>query len=712
MHSRAALLSAASLVSLVGANSALAQSAPSHDPDAAHLEDIVVTADPLGRSPSDVIANVALIHGDDLVHRRQGTLGETLNGVPGVNSDPFGGGASRPVIRGQTAPRVRVLTDGAAIIDASEVSPDHAITGDPLLLEGIEILRGPSALIYGGGAIGGAVNLLDKKVPSRAPEDGFDGVIEGRLGTADEERSLVVGATIAAGPLAFRFEGVDRRTSDYDVPRFLPHDHEHEDEGEEDEDHEEHEEAEAFDVLAGSFSESRTLTGGVSWIGSRGYLGAAYTEQTSDYGLPGHAHQYEDCHPHGSSLHCGSHDEDEDDHDHDHGDEEGDIPVVDLVSRRVDVRGELNDPFSGVERLRFRGGYTDYQHDEIEDGEVGTTFTNEGYDLRIEAQHAPIAGFRGVIGGQASRSDFEASGDESFIPPTRTESAALFMVESIDLGDWSLEGALRQEWQTASAFDGAVPAIYPDQEHSPFSISAGASWRFAPDFQLSLTASRSQRAPTVQELYARGVHLATNTYEIGTLGLDEETVLSLELGLEKTAGDTTFNVSAYRYDYDGYIYADTLDQFEDFRLIRYTQADAVFTGLEGEVTRRFAPGLSGTIFGDLVRAELDGGEDLPRIPAARLGGRLDAFRGPWSGAVEYIRVFEQDRIADFEEATPGYDMVNATVAYDFQIAGAGAQVYVRGSNLLDEVALNHASYLSALAPLRGRNFTLGVRTRF
>ncbi|KAK0359589.1 hypothetical protein LTR94_030727, partial [Friedmanniomyces endolithicus] len=191
-----------------------------------------------------------------------------------------------------------------------------------------------------------------------------------------------------------------------------------------------------------------------------------------------------------------------------------------------------------------------------------------------------------------------------------------------------------------------------------------------------------------------------------------ETVVSAELGIKKTRGDTTFAASAYRYAYDGYIYANTLDQFEDFRLIQYTQADAVFTGLEGEATHRFAPGLSATVFGDYVRAELDEGGDLPRIPAGRLGARGDIIEGPWSGSLEYVRVFDQDRTADYETETPGYNMINATVARDFDLGTTSVQAYVRATNLLDARALNHASFISDLAPLRGRNFVLGLRARF
>ena len=688
------LLAATALTALAGAAQATdlaRQSGP-----ATVVDEVIVTADPLGRSGGDVISNVALVAGDDLVQRRQGTLGETLTGIPGVNSDTFGGGASRPVIRGQTAPRVKVLSDGAGLIDASDVSPDHAVSGEPLLLEGIEILRGPSALIYGGGAIGGAVNLIDRKIPTSVPAAGGDAVAEFRVGSADGEEAGVVGVTVGAGSFALRLEAAARRTNDYEVPFYTPPGHEghdHDDEG-------------GFDHLPGSFSESRTVTLGGSWTGARGYLGAAYTEQSSRYGLPGHSHEYEDCHPHGASLHCGGHDHDDDDHDHDHEHGGDDIPIVDLVSRRIDMRGEIRDPFAGIQRIRFRGGYTDYAHDEIDHGEVATTFSNKGHDVRIEVQHAPIGGLRGVAGVQTSDSDFAAVGVEFFIPPSNTRNNAIFLLEEYVVGDWRFEGALRQEWQETSAIG------RPDTEHTPFSASLAASWSFAPGYAASLSTARSQRAPHVQELYARGVHMATNTYETGTATLDEETAVSIELGVRKTEGPTRFSVSAYRYAYEGYIYARTLDQFEDFRLIQYTQADATFTGVEGDIRHQIRPGLTATVFGDYVKAELDSGEPLPRIPAGRLGVRGDVLQGPWSGNLEYIRVFKQDDIAGFEVETPGYDMVNATVAFDFDLGAFSNQVFLRGSNLLDETALNHASFISTLAPMRGRNFVLGVRTRF
>lgn len=717
MQSRIILSSAVSLVALTCA--AHAQEARPADSDVTMLGTIIIS-DPLGRMGSDLTANVVVIDGDELAQRRESTLGESLAGIPGIAADTFGGGASRPVIRGQTAPRVTVLSDGARIFDASDVSPDHAIGVEPMLIDGIEILRGPSALVHGGSAIGGAVNLVDRKIPTAVPVNGVEGSIELRGGTADRERGGAGGVTVGAGNIALRVEAAHRDLDDYRVPYYVPptrpgnghgHQHEHGHGGHahalsHDHDHE-HDDGEAagFNRLPGSFNRATTVSVGGSWIGAEGYLGLAYTERRSRYGLPGHSHDYESCHPHGSSLHCGGHDHGGDSHDHDHDHGAG-VPEVDLLSRRLDVRGEWNDPLAGIERIRLRGGYTDYRHDEIDDGVPATTFLNKGYDVRTEIRHAPIAGFRGVVGVQFADNDFVADGVESFIPKSNTRNGAVFMLEEYTYGDWRFEGAVRQEWQNTRAVN------RPDTSHSPFSASLRASWDFMPGYTASVSVARSQRAPHVQELYARGIHFATNTYELGNAALQEETANSIEFGLRKTEGPTTFSASVYRYDYDGYIYAQTLDRHEDFRLIRYTQRDAVFTGVEGSISHEITPNLTATVFGDYVVAKFDDGTALPRIPAARLGARADFRYDRWSGNLEYYRVFEQKRIADFETPTPGYNMLNATLAYDFGTGPFRNQLFLRGTNLLNETALNHASFIKDKAPLRGRNIVLGLRSEF
>ncbi|WP_088146420.1 TonB-dependent receptor domain-containing protein [Achromobacter denitrificans] len=650
------------------------------------LAPITVSANPLGLDLNSTTLPASVLEGDALIEQRTGTLGETLKNLPGVNSDTFGAGASRPVIRGQTAPRVKVLSDGSEVMDASGISPDHAVTVEPLLAERIEVLRGPATLLYGGGAIGGVVNVVDKKVPTAVPEKGVEAEAELRGATGTKERSGAVGITAGEGQFAVRVEGMKRRSSDYDVPDW------------------------PGGKLEGSYSESTQGSVGMSWITPRGYVGLAFTHLESEYGLPGHNHEYEGCHPHGTHLHCGGHDHDHGDEEagHDHEHEHGGVPYVKLRSNRVDLRAEYQDPFAGFERIRLRGGLTDYQHDEIEGGEVGTRFKNKGYDLRLELQHKPIAGWRGVVGLQNAYSDFRADGEEAFLPRSKTRSNGLFVLEEYQLNDWRFELGARQDWQRISPSGGA-----PRSSLSGTSFSAAAIWDFAPQYSVALSLSRSQRLPTAQELYADGVHLATNTYELGNADLGRETSHNIDLTLRKHSGDTTFSASVFHNRVKNYIYADTLDRYEDFRLIEYAQRDAEFTGVEGELRHQFTPVFSAAVFGDYVRGKLTGGDgNLPRIPAARAGVRGNFKWEQWSGGVEYARVFAQKDIADYEDTTPGYNMVNAVVAYRGQYGATGYEVYLRGTNLLNKLAYNHASFISSVAPLPGRSVLLGVRMTY
>lgn len=697
--SRIQLFSAASLLAFVPGAAFANSSATAAGQAGSHAEgEVVITAAPLQQTADETATPVITLSGDELVHRRQATLGETLAGQPGIQVENFGGGASRPVIRGQTAPRVQALSDSSAIMDASTISPDHNVTTEPLLLRGIEVLRGPATLLYGSGAAGGAINLLDEKVPTELPQGGISGVAEGRLGTADEERAIVGGVTAGLGPFALRVEGVRRKSDDYRVPGSFGEDH-----------------------VEGSYNDTSTVSAGLSWIGPRGYLGVAYTRQRSEYGLPGHSHEYEDCHPHGTSLHCGGHghDDGEHDHDHDHDHDHG-APYVKLRSDRFDIRSDYRDPLPGFEKMRFRMSFTDYEHDELDEGEVATTFRNKGFDTRFELTHKPVAGLRGVFGVQHWESEFSAEGAEAFLINTETKNTAIFLMETLPLGPVRLELAARQEWQRVEP----AGTRYPGIRHSPFSASGAAIWDVNGDYSVALSLARSQRAPSVQELYAYGVHLATNTFEIGMVtgnnrlpddvSLGVETSNSINLTLRKTKGATTFTIGAYHQDFDNYIYAKTLDQFEDFRLIRYVGADATFTGVDGEIRHEFTPQFAASVFGDYVRAKLkDGLGNLPRIPAGRLGGRVDAHVGSLTFDAEYFHVFEQGKVAAFETRTPGYDMVNATLAYRLDLGGsANAELFVRGTNLTNELAYNHASFIRDAAPLRGRSFVFGLRTAF
>ncbi len=686
------------LGSLVVSAPALADdtAAPDAPVSARTLDTIQVVA--MGEEQNRVAASFSVLDSEAL-QAGGATLGEALDGLPGVHADTFGGGASRPVIRGQVGPRVKVLSDSASVLDASDISPDHAVTVDPLLGQRVEVLRGPATLLYGGGAIGGVVNVLDNKIPTRVPEGGIEGRIGLRGNTVADERAAAAAVTgHAGGGVVLHAEGSYRDADAYRAPGL--------DESRVD----------------GTFAESRNASVGASWVGDNGYVGLAYSYRHDEYGLPGHSHEYDGCHPHGSALHCGSHDHDDGDHDHDHEHGHEEAPLIDLVSKRVDLRGEYRDPFAGISRIRFRASHTDYRHDELEEGEVATTFANTGYEGRVELEHAPVAGWAGVLGVQHSDTRFSAEGTEAFLPKVDTRTSGIFLVEHFEPSErWHFELGARHERVEHQPREDARNR--PRFSGDATSFSGAAIWEFQPDTTLTFSAAHSERLPHAQELYARGVHLATNTYECGLLDsaltcggtandapFGKESSRNVELFLRKAVGDLTFSVGGFANDIDDYVYARTLDQFEDFRLIKYSQRDAQFRGFEGEIAYRITQGVSAGVFADHVRARFADGSNVPRIPAARFGGRLDLRGMAWDGQLEFYRVLRQDDIAGFEQETGGYDMLNLSASYRF--ADGHTRLFVRGANLLDEQAWNHASFLAGSVPLPGRNLSVGVSYDF
>ena len=656
----------------------------------AALPEVTISASGLQNSSNDMASPVSVLEGDELVRRREATLGETLTSEPGITSSHFGAGASRPIIRGMDGPRVKVLSDGAELHDASTISPDHAVASEPLLATQIEVLRGPSALAYGGAAVGGVVNVLDGKVPTALPQKGYEGSAELRANTGASEGTGAFQITGGVGNLAVHIEGAKRDASDYRVGKGWA------------------QEGQAQRKVQGSFNRTDTVSLGLSWVGERGYLGVAYTRQNAQYGLPGHSHSFEGCHPHGAQLHCGTHGpEEHDGHDHGPEGEHSAVPVVDLRSERVDLRGELRNPFAGFSALRLRAGSTDYAHDEIENGAVSTTFKNKAYDTRLELQHEPIAGFKGLIGLQASQRKFSAQGGEAYVQPTVTRKTGLFVLQEYRWGDWRLEGVLRHDRQTTEAQTSAI-----ERSHNGTSASLGAVWKFMPGYSAGASLTRASRAPSAEELYARGLHMATSTYERGNADLRAETSQNIDISLKKTSGDTTFGVSVFRNRISNYIYGRTLDESDGLQLLQYAQQDATFTGIEGQVRQRLTRQMGLTLFGDMVRARLTGGGLLPRIPAARAGLRLDAHWKAWEGQIEWVQVARQTRVAEFENATPGYGMLNLGLSYSGKVQTTPWQLYLKANNLTDRLAYAHTSFIKNAAPLMGRNITVGVRVAF
>ncbi|MDQ8020649.1 MAG: TonB-dependent receptor [Moraxellaceae bacterium] len=660
----------------------LAQAAPAEK----QLPAVTVSASALDTRSDEMTTPATVLSDEQLVQRRAATLGGTLSGEMGISQTHFGAGASRPVIRGMDAARVRIMSDGAEVVDASTISPDHAVAVEPMLARRIEVLRGPSALAYGGGAVGGVVNVLDERVPTAVPEKGVAGAVELRGASAAREGAAAAAVTVGSGNFAMHMEGLKRYAGDYKVGDGWS----------------------GGDKVEGSYNRSGTGSVGASWIGTRGYIGLAYTAQRNDYGLPGHSHDLEGCHAHDDHLHCGEH-EDEEEHDHAH-EEGGGVPRVDMRSDRWDLRGELSEPIAGFSKARLRAGITDYKHDEIEGEEVATTFRNKSHDVRVELEHRKIAGWRGVLGLQTTASDFSAVGEESYIQPTETRRQALFLLEEFRSGNWRFEAAARQEWQRIDA-----EGDQPDTRHTGTSLSAGANWQFMPQYSLSTTLSRSQRLPTATELYAEGLHMATRTYERGNASLDKETSTNVDLTLRKQGGNTRFSVSAYYNHIKDFIYGQTLDEHDGLQLIQYAQRDASFTGVEGEIRQAVHPRVGVSLLGDYVRARFDdgpGNRNIPRVPAARTGVRVDGNWQGWEGQVEVWRVFAQDDTADFESRTSGYNVVNIGASYGTRLGGFDTSFYARIDNLTNQLAYAHTSFIKDAAPLPGRNFVLGARLAF
>jgi iron complex outermembrane receptor protein len=658
-------------------------------PEVQKLATIQIKAHPLERNAADFAVSDQVIEQKDLTEK-SATLGEALSGEVGVHSNQFGAGSSRPVIRGQEGARVKVLQNASENIDVSTLSPDHAVTVDPLLAKKIEIIQGPSTLLYGAGTVGGLVNVTDSKIPTQMPENNYEGNVGLRYNSGSDEKLASAGVIVGLGDqVALRVEGLKRDANDYIAPDYV-----HEGEKER--------------RVDNTFAQGQTVNLGLSWIYDRGFTGISYSNRQDQYGLPGHSHEYESCHLHGLSLHCGDHDPD-DGHDHEHEEHAHDAgPWIDLKSERYDFRTELDDPFAGFKKIRAQASYTDYQHDEIEEGNIATRFKNKGYDGRLELLHNPIGAWEGVIGAQYGQQKLALTGEEVFLAPNTTQKWSVFGLEHAQFNDVHVELAARAEQQQIEIEDSSKK----DFDGSAFSVSGAANWAFAPNYKLSLVASHQQRLPLAQELYANGGHFATNTYELGNDQLSKEKSNNLELGFHYEHDQFDYHIHVYQNWFDDYIYAQTLDRYKDFRLVQYTQDQAKFYGAEAEASYQISPIYKIGVFGDYVRGKIDN-DNAPRVPAGRLGTKVNAdFGDGFSGSAEYSHVFQQDKIAAYETDTQSYNLLNLGVAYDGQYGRAGDyRIFLNANNLLDDQVYQHASFLSTI-PQVGRNFTVGVNLSF
>lgn len=682
---RAALLSA---LILPVATPVLAQSTR-QDPDpverTTRLDDIIVTGAPFGISAEASLIAVDVLDQEALSTAPSGTLGDVLSGLPGVRSTAFSPGASRPVIRGLAGPRVQVLTNGMGLIDASSLSPDHQVAADPGEAVRIEVLRGPQTLAYGGSAIGGVVNVIDDRIPEEAPYDGFDGRVTAQASSVDNGRSIGAGLTIGQGPWVLTLDGLDRRSRDYDIPVPAESRRQVEDEGEAYEDT-------GRSTVENSSSRVRAYGTGLTYVGQQGYLGVSVKRTESDYGVPGHAHH---------------HDHDDDDHDHDHEDEEA--VTIGLKQTRYDLRGEWRFANAPIDRIRLSLGYADYTHTEFEGDEVGTVFTSEGLEGRLEIVMPRRGGWNSAYGLQGLTRDFDAVGDEAYVPPVEITELGVYTLHRYDMDNWGLEGGLRFDTRDLDSPLGG------QRDFSNISASAGVYFKPVEALFLGLSLSRNGRAPTEAELFAEGPHIATRAFEVGDADLDSETVTSIEATLHWEQGPWTADLHLFRAGYDGFIdLRPTGAEEDDLPVFAYVQTDAEFHGLEARLDyQAWQSGQDGLTLGlgyDYVRGDTDLGPPA-RIPPWSLSGRAQLDLGPWTTRLTVRRVGDQKRVADFELPTDAYTTADLYLGWTPDRA-SGLTLYVEGRNLGDAEVREHTSFLKDLTPLPGRNLRAGMAWRF
>ncbi|MGL5839149.1 MAG: TonB-dependent receptor [Sphingorhabdus sp.] len=665
---------------------------------------IVVTAPYFERL--DLLAGTSALSGEELAKQSRGQIGDTLTSLPGISATSFTPGASRPVLRGFQGNRITVLTDGIGNIDVSNTSADHAVTIETLTTERIEVLRGPAVLLFGGQAVGGAVNAIDKRIPRAVPEKPAHIDLLGGYASAADEWS---GGASVDVPIASQFvlhvDGSYRKSDDLRIPGFqlspelrasvLDLADEEEAEGELEEAEELREAANNRGRIPNSAVKTWTAGVGAAYIGDGGNLGVSFSIYDTDYGIPARPGV-----GHGGEEEGGEEEA-----------EEGPV-TIGLKQYRADLRGEVETGGGFLEKLTFRAGYADYTHTEFEGDEVGTVFNSDGIEARFEAVQANRDGWRGATGIQYLTRDFEAIGAEAFVPPNRTRQLGLFTLQEFELGNIQLEAALRYDRVSQEA-----QSLNIERRFNNISAALGAAY-LAGDFKIGINGSRTGRAPAPEELFSDGPHIATQAFEIGDPTLRSEKAWNVELYARYDSTRVEASATLYANWFDGFIYEDATGEEEDgLPVFQYFQNDARFWGFETSLSARvgYLAGFDLVLDGvaDYTRASIsNNGGPVPRIPPLRLLGGVELQSGSLDlrGEVEWAD--DQRRNATFETETDGFTLVNASLSWRPFGRDRNIALIASANNIFDVTARRAASFTKDFVPLAGRDFRLTARLSF
>ena len=632
-----------------------------------HIKDlggVVVTASALQDTAETLSKPVEVLTGERLDESRAATLGETVATLPGVQSSNFGPGVGRPIIRGMDGPRVAVLDGGLSSQDVSTVSQDHAPTIEPFLADQIEVLKGPSTLLYGSGAIGGAVNMVDGRIPEYAIDNGFSGRAETRFYAGDQGGNTTM-ARVDGGSdgFALHADAVYRNALDYDTP----------------EGHQ-----------ANSFIDTRSGAIGGSLLGDWGFVGLSAARFEDEYGNPG---------------------------------EPGDLSIgergvhLKLRQGRYEAKGALRDLWGDGNGLRFSFAHTGYDHTEFEGDAPGTIFSKNANEGRVEATFGNAQGWQGALGLQGSASTFAAVGEESFVPETSTRAYGLFGVARHTWDGFQLDLGARVDKVESSPVGG------DSRSFTPVSLSLAGGWKLNEQWRITANLDHAERAPVEEELFSDGPHIATLAYEVGDANLGKEAANQFEVGLQYQADWVDAKVSAYYNRFNDFIYlAETgnswyWDEEDEFLPIRqWSQGDARFRGLEGEAMFHLAQTDRGDwdlrVFGDTVRATFKDGGNVPRIAPSRFGAQLRWEHAGWRASLGATRTNRQDKVAQDETPTADFTLVDAHASRHFDAGNLGWEVFADATNLTNQVARVHTSFLKDAVMLPGRSVGFGVRLFF
>lgn len=686
-------------VTAVFAAGAQAQTSTAPPAPAPSLSPIFVTATPLGSSLFELVDPANVLQGEGLRLKRQPTLGETLAQEVGVSASYFGPNASRPIIRGLGGFDIRLLNNGLGILDASASSPDHAVALSPFAIERIEVVRGVATVMYGGNSIGGVVNTIDSRIAEAGVAKPVSGAASYQFGSQDNLNAG--GARVDVGNERFVLHADLYKTDNHDLripghawsPRTQA--------------------ARGGPGPYGTLPNSRGNSesygvGGSLILGDRGYAGLSYGEFKTNYGTVAEPNV-----------------------------------TIDLKQTAWNLAGELRNTIPGLDALRVKYGYTDYQHTEFDSGEPGTVFRSSGYNLRVEGLHAKIGPFQGAVGLEFVNFDFSALGDEAFVPNSKNQSVAGFLYEELPYQQWKLSFGGRIASAKVEADEFTAAGLPTDSRtFTPWSGAAGAFYAFNKEWGLGANLQYTQRTPTFQELYADGPHVATNAFEVGTSALDKVESTSIDLTLKQQSDLYTSSVGAfytsfanfvglfptgiYRNPEDRSVAPDaspivdpvTGEEVIPLEQFNYNQVKARFYGLEAQVEflvwRSGGNRVTMNLQADYVNAtDRSNGQPLPFIPPFRFGTTLAYQRAAFSASLGGLFAATQNRVPQFQTATTGYANVFANASYKFDVGRAvGLEAFLQGTNLLDQTIRYSTSNLKDIAPLGRRAVMVGVRGTF